>query len=395
MTDPATAPPATRDLEIRTASTDSERSLVYRYRYQVYVEEMGKTIHGADHARRVITDPVDEFSTLLYVTDGQTVQATLRLTWLDQGQIPDRYRQYYALNRFDERPARELALASRLMLNPEHRGSVLLGRLLVEGYRVARERGCQFVFCDCAPALVQLYEQLGFRRYKDNVYDPDTGLKIALVLVTEDVAHLRRCASPLWRLARDLDNDPGPAEWFARKFPPRISYVPARLKSEEDLWYFMSTRLYERDIPLFAGLSDDEISRFLKAGTIIKCRRGDRIIRAGEVGHEMFLLLSGAAEVRFRQDGRDFSLATFGRGQIFGEMAFLTSMPRTADVVAMTDLEVMVINQQFLHKITKTTPTTANQVLFNLNLVLCERLRMTTSRLAAAQEEAGPGGEPA
>jgi len=78
-----------------------------------------------------------------------------------------------------------------------------------------------------------------------------------------------------------------------------------------------------------------------------------------------------------------------------GEMAFLTSMPRTADVVAMTDLEVMVINQRFLHKITKTAPTTANQVLFNLTLVLCERLRMTTSRLAAAQEGEGPGGEPA
>lgn len=401
MTDPAPAPPAPTapaapaDLAIRTASTRAERSLIYRFRYQVYVEEMGKTIRGADPARRVITDPVDDFSTLLYATGGREVQATLRLAWLDQGPIPDRYRQYYALDRFDARPARELVLASRLMLSPEQRGSALLGRLLGEGYNVAREHGAQFVFCDCAPALVQLYEHLGFRRYKDNVYDPDTGLKIALVLVTEDVDHLRRCASPLWRLARDRDNDPGPAEWFTRNFPPQINYVPTRLKTEEDLWYFMSTRLYERDIPLFAGLSDDEISRFLKAGTVIKCRRGDRIIRAGEVGHEMFLLLSGAAEVRYREAGRDFSLATFGRGQIFGEMAFLTSMPRTADVVAMTDLEVMAINQRFLHKITKTTPTTANQVLFNLTLVLCERLQMTTSRLAAAQAGDGPGGEPA
>jgi predicted GNAT family N-acyltransferase len=381
-----------RDLEVRTAETDQERTLIYRFRYQVYVEEMGKTLSGADHVQRLIRDPMDDFSTLLYVTDGQDLQATLRLTWIDQGTVPQRHQSYYALNRFAERPPRELALASRLMLSPDQRGSGLLGRLLVKAYEICRQREVKFVFCDCAPALVQLYEHLGFKRYKDNVYDPDTGLKIALVLVTEDIEHLRASASPLYRLAAGLTNDPESAGWFTAHFPPQVSYVPARLQSEEDLWYFLSARLHQRDIPLFGGLEEDEISRFLKAGTVIKCAAGDKIIRAGEVGHEMFMLLSGAAEVRYRHQEREYSLATFGRGQIFGEIAFLTSLPRTADVVAMTDLEVMVITQQLLRKLTKTAPTTANQVLFNLTLVLCERLRMTTSRWAAALS-AGPEGE--
>jgi CRP-like cAMP-binding protein/predicted GNAT family N-acyltransferase len=373
-----------QDLDIRTADTDQERESIYRFRYQVYVEEMGKSLSGADHDRRIIHDEVDDFSTLLYATGDGEVQATLRLTWADQGTIPERHRTYYALDRFAERPDKDIVLASRLMLSPDLRGSALLGRLLAHAYQICRQQGGRFVFCDCGPALVQLYEHLGFRRYKDNVYDPDTGLKIALVLVTEDIEHLRACASPLLRLARELDNDPEPAAWFAAHFPPQISYVPARLRSEEDLWYFLSARLHQRDIPLFAGLDEDEISRFLKAGTVIKCRAADKIIRAGEVGHEMFMLLSGAAEVRYRHQGREYSLATFGQGHIFGEIAFLTSMPRTADVQAITDVEVMVITQQLLRKITKTAPATANQVLFNLTLVLCERLRMTTSRWAAA-----------
>ncbi len=386
------APDSPQDLEVRIAETDRERALIYRFRYQVYVEEMGKTLSGADHVQRLIHDPVDDFSTLLYITDGRDLQATLRLTWVDQGAIPERHRSYYALDRFSERPPGELALASRLMLSPDQRGSGLLGRLLVRAYEICRQKNVRFVFCDCGPALVQLYENLGFRRYKDNVYDPDTGLKIALVLVTEDLEHLRACASPLYRLAARLDNDPESAAWFTAHFPPQISYVPARLQSEEDLWYFLSARLHQRDIPLFAGLDEDDISRFLKAGTVIKCAAGDKIIRAGEVGHEMFMLLSGAAEVRYRHQGREYSLATFGRGQIFGEIAFLTSLPRTADVMAMTDLEVMVITQKLLQKITKTAPATATRVLFNLTLVLCERLRMTTSRWAAALA-AGPGVE--
>ena len=46
-------------LEIRTADTDEEREAVYRFRYDVYVEEMGRYRATADHGRRRLVDPED------------------------------------------------------------------------------------------------------------------------------------------------------------------------------------------------------------------------------------------------------------------------------------------------------------------------------------------------
>jgi CRP-like cAMP-binding protein len=116
---------------------------------------------------------------------------------------------------------------------------------------------------------------------------------------------------------------------------------------------------------------------------VLKCKAGDHIVRHGDVGNEMFLILSGAAEVRREIEDRDYTIATLGEGEIFGEMAFLSSRPRTADIVAITSLDVLVLSQHFLKKLMKHMPETMIQVLFNLSLVLCDRLNLCTEQLLA------------
>jgi len=369
---------------VQTARTRAERDRVMRFVYDVYVEEMGKRFAYADHERRVLRDGLDDAATLLYIAEGEEVMAALRLVWGAEGAFPDAARRMYALERFEPFPPTALSISSRLAVAPKQRGTAILGHLLLEAYRLGRERGVQFNFCHCAPSLVQLYEQLGYRRYAESFEDPDTGLRIPMVLVAEDLDDLRAVRSPLARVARHMKNDPAAGQWFAGEFAGRFGAVQERLMSEEDLWRFLTERLHRDDIPLFQGLADEEVTGFLKAGAGLRCRRGGRIIRTGDVGEEMFLLLSGAVEVEYTAAGDPRHLATLGKGQIFGEMAYLSKMPRTADVVALSDLELLIINQNFLRKVMARTPEVATKVLFNLALVLCERLRATTRGWAAA-----------
>ena len=78
-------------------------------------------------------------------------------------------------------------------------------------------------------------------------------------------------------------------------------------------------------------------------------RAGDNIIRAGTEGDAAYLIVDGEVIVsveRGSPSGRStFELATLGPGQIFGELALLTMRRRTANVVAATEVDLMVLER--------------------------------------------------
>ncbi|MBF0181772.1 MAG: cyclic nucleotide-binding domain-containing protein [Magnetococcales bacterium] len=88
-----------------------------------------------------------------------------------------------------------------------------------------------------------------------------------------------------------------------------------------------------RTITFFKGFSEEEKMRFVSNHTRIqKCVPGTYIIRENSKESSFFILLSGSANVL--QSGNPTPLSELGPGAIFGEISFLTNMPRTANVVA-------------------------------------------------------------
>jgi hypothetical protein len=265
-----------------------------------------------------------------------------------------------------------------LVVDRQWRNTNLLGLLIMEAFRSFIRSNQRFNFAYCSPSLVPFYEQLGMRRYKDNFFDSELGLRIPMVLIVGDKAYINAVRSPFRRVIKEAPQDTEAVDWFISHFPPKTGMVPARVLRENDLWMFFQDRLHDTEIPLFKGLSETDISEFLKAATIINCKAGERVVQRGEVGREMFLILKGGVEVRFYKGGQEHTLASFGKGQIFGEMAFVSEMPRSADVVATSNVELMIINQRFLEKMIKKSPQLSSRVLMNLSVVLCKRLNATT-----------------
>jgi CPA2 family monovalent cation:H+ antiporter-2 len=92
--------------------------------------------------------------------------------------------------------------------------------------------------------------------------------------------------------------------------------------------------------PVFGDLSSDQRAELL---TLFKPRSaapGDRVIRAGDIGTEMFFISSGAVEVSIAD-----KKIHLGPGDFFGEMALLTGGRRTADVTAIDYCLFLVINK--------------------------------------------------
>lgn len=145
------------------------------------------------------------------------------------------------------------------------------------------------------------------------------------------------------------------------------------------VWDLVSSRLGPSPhvtIPLFHGLGRLGVRLVVLLGRLRSFRRGDFIVREGEEGREMFLILTGSGEVRL-DSGQKISLP---RGGIVGEMALLRRALRGADVVANTDVEALVIDEDFLRRLRIRYPRLASKFFLNIARILSDRLETANRR---------------
>ena len=103
----------------------------------------------------------------------------------------------------------------------------------------------------------------------------------------------------------------------------------------------LSPKVYDqmRAVPLFAGLSQQELRAVANVGTTMEVKAGTVLTKEKMTGQEAFFILSDGA--RCSIDGT--KVASLGTGQFVGEMSLLDRGPRSATVVAESDMRLLVL----------------------------------------------------
>src|ERR1700741_1201852 len=124
-------------------------------------------------------------------------------------------------------------------------------------------------------------------------------------------------------------------------FPTRTLYVERHKGAEkrDGDGGAIAERLSAVDI--FAPLSADETTMLAQAAVRHVFAPGELVIRAGDPGSSMFVVHNGRVSVQISENGRPRSIATLSDGDFFGEMALFTGEPRTANVGALEETEVL------------------------------------------------------
>jgi uncharacterized protein len=138
-----------------------------------------------------------------------------------------------------------------------------------------------------------------------------------------------------------------------------------------------------RTIPLFASLRPMQAKIVALMASLRSYPAGTPVVRQGDVGQEMFVIINGRADVFVNVNGHAQRVRGLGRGDVFGEMGLIRRHERTADVISTQDLEVMAMNEQMLTRVQRRYPRTANKILVNLARILSDRLQDETQRAAS------------
>lgn len=129
---------------------------------------------------------------------------------------------------------------------------------------------------------------------------------------------------------------------------------------------------------LFKTLGEEDGLKLLSSGEVVHYWPGDLILREGEPGQTFYLLKHGHVEVSTIRDGERISLAKLSKGAFFGEVSLLTKKARTADVIALDEVEAIQFENSVIEQMMKDYP----KVRELLQAVVIGRARKTIEKLS-------------
>jgi CRP-like cAMP-binding protein/N-acyl-L-homoserine lactone synthetase len=375
-------------IAVDAAQDEAQRRAVYRFRYQVYVEELGLAPPGTDRAAGQIRDALDEASTSYLLRRDQAVVGSLRVLRLadlrDPAPLVEKFALQPALEAF---APHEIATTSRFMLHPALRHGKAILALMRRAFEDARAGGVRLNYGDCSPHMLPLYEHLGYRRYGAAFNDPDFGYKLPIVMLLGDLEGFAEVRSPLTRVAERFPADPAARSWFERHYRAYLRPASASLLPDGLFLDLLAERVGEDPVhrlALLRGLSDEQATRFLAEAVVVEARPGDRVIRQGDRDDTLYVMLDGLAEVCLA--GReDRPINTVAGGDTFGEIGLVAGLPRSASVIARASCQMLVLSADFLQRLKRNEPAIAAQVATNLARGLAVRLAMLTAQQGEAR----------
>lgn len=304
-------------IRVRFAETTADLDALFRLRHKVYVEEKGWFPAQRDGR---VTDRFDAYPNkvnVIAVVEGQVVGA-VRFVESSPVGLPADY--FFDFSPFLPADAR-VGSASLLCLEPELRKSGgLVSSMFGMGYHWALGRGLTHLVGPFNPAVAPAFLATGVRPVAPEFIHEDSGLPV----------------------------------------------VPA---------IFPLAELDERFLE-FARRQG--IEHFLQSLDRQFHQEGETIVRQGDPGDAAFVVVDGEVAVTVGSGSHATEVARLGRGELFGEIALLIARPRSATVVAATDVDLMVLERHVFREELQRDPAVGIRLL----AILGTRLSDLDERLA-------------
>jgi CRP-like cAMP-binding protein len=148
-----------------------------------------------------------------------------------------------------------------------------------------------------------------------------------------------------------------------------------------------------RRIKILAGMKDAQLAHIADFLEHHEFLQHSVIVRQGDPGNGMFLVLNGEVRVRTMIGGRETILMTLSTGDCFGEMSLFDQGPRSADVVANVDSTVLQLSTAAFERLVREMPSLTTPFLQATSRTLSARIRADNKRLTRVSQQFTASGE--
>ena len=133
-----------------------------------------------------------------------------------------------------------------------------------------------------------------------------------------------------------------------------------------------------KSIQLFSTLQTADCDAIARRATLASFKAGEQIVSRRDSRRELYCLVSGTVHVTsFGLNGREISYKEKHGGDIFGELSAIDSEPRSADVIAKTDVTLFALSHEHFNELLQLHPSIAISLLTRF----ASEIRSLTSRV--------------
>jgi CRP/FNR family cyclic AMP-dependent transcriptional regulator len=135
-----------------------------------------------------------------------------------------------------------------------------------------------------------------------------------------------------------------------------------------------------RRVPLFADLADAQVETLIRDFNRRRFQQDEAIFQQGDPGQALYMVESGQVRIYVQdEEGQETSVILCGPGDLFGELALIDGLPRSASAVAMEDTVVLALSHDRFREQMRRYP----QVALNLMKALSVRVRYNTQQVGS------------
>ena len=135
-------------------------------------------------------------------------------------------------------------------------------------------------------------------------------------------------------------------------------------------------------VPLFSGFTNAELRRVADLSRIVEITTGTVVTQIGEPGDSFFIIIDGAVAVRTPVG----AASQMQPGDFFGEMSLLDGEPRSATIVATTDLRLLIVDRSHFWRLLDEAPDLVRRML----TILSRRVRRLEQTVQAILHGTNP-----
>jgi len=202
------------------------------------------------------------------------------------------------------------------------------------------------------------------------------------------LSHLPQ-SNPLWGFLRDMEViGPDNLDRVFEDADQALTWAEDRLLAAAEQSRGFADELALEDMEILTGLTEQQITALKSALSREAYPAGARLFEENAEGDAMFFLAAGSVDVRGRlaDSGREVRFAGIGPGVVFGEMAILGDMARTASIDARESVVCYKLEKSAFERLVAERPDLVIRLLLNLGRQSAHRLEMTSAEVRTLAE---------